>query len=160
MIFKPYVDLKRAVRPLINLRPGETPQTVMGWYATADEYFRRASIYIEEQDKYELGELTEPPEVDDRLEAFAAVIRGEVMVHAHSHYPSEIMMVMRLARKYGFIDRLALGHAEEVFPIIDLIKETKIVPVIGPMMIVQYFGDEKPRNLLKDLLELLCFLYQ
>ena len=153
MIFKPYVDLKMAVRPLINLRPGETPQTVMGWYATADEYFRRASIYIEEQDKYELGELTEPPEVDERLEAFAAVIRGEVMVHAHSHYPSEIMMVMRLARKYGFIDRLALGHAEEVFPIIDLIKETKIVPVIGPMMIVQYFGDEKPRNLLKDLLD-------
>ena len=97
MIFKPYVDLKMAVRPLINLRPGETPQTVMGWYATADEYFRRASIYIEEQDKYELGELTEPPEVDERLEAFAAVIRGEVMVHAHSHYPSEIMMVMRLA---------------------------------------------------------------
>ena len=29
-ILKPYVDLKMAVRPLINLRPGETPQTVMG----------------------------------------------------------------------------------------------------------------------------------
>ncbi len=153
MIFKPYVDLKMAVRPLINLRPGETPQTVMGWYATADEYFRRASIYINEQEEYDSGILSRPPKTNERLEAFAAVIRGEVMVHAHSHYPSEIMMVMRLARKYGFIDRLALGHAEEVFPIIDLIKETKIVPVIGPMMIVQYFGEDEPRNLLKDLLD-------
>ena len=153
MIFKPYVDLKMAVRPLINLRPGETPQTVMGWYATADEYFRRADIYIKEQEEYNSGVLSQAPRIDERLEAFAAVIRGEVMVHAHSHYPSEIMMVMRLARKYGFIDRLALGHAEEVFPIIDLVKETKIVPVIGPMMIVQYFGEDEPRNLLKDLLD-------
>ena len=153
MIFKPYVDLKMAVRPLINLRPGETPQTVMGWYATADEYFRRAEAYIKEQEDYESGLLQGAPAIDERLEAFAAVIRGEVMVHAHSHYPSEIMMVMRLARKYGFIDRLALGHAEEIFPIIELVKETKIVPVIGPMMIVQYFGDDRPRNLLEDLLD-------
>jgi imidazolonepropionase-like amidohydrolase len=153
MIFKPYVDLKMAVRPLINLRPGETPQTVMGWYATADEYFRRAEAYIKVQEDYESGVLSGAPLIDERLEAFAAVIRGEVMVHVHSHYPSEIMMVMRLARKYGFIDRLALGHAEEVFPIIELVKETKIVPVIGPMMIVQYFGEDRPRNLLKDLLD-------
>ena len=90
------VDLKMAVRPLINLRPGETPQTVMGWYATADDYYRSAKLYVEKQEAHAAGR-GEAPEVDERLEALAAVIRGDVMVHAHSHYPSEIMMVMRLA---------------------------------------------------------------
>ena len=152
MILKPYVDLKMAVRPLINLRPGETPQTVMGWYATADDYFRRASEYLRQQEAHAAGEGP-APEHDERMEAFAAVIRGDVMVHAHSHYPSEVMMVLRLARKYGFFDRLALAHAEEIFPITELLAGTQIVPVIGPMMIVQYWGDPEPLNLLKDLLD-------
>ncbi|MYF75814.1 MAG: amidohydrolase family protein [Acidobacteria bacterium] len=152
MILKPYVDLKMAVRPLINLRPGETPQTVMGWYATADEYFRRAEAYVREQEAHAAGRGP-APERDERLEAFAAVIRGEVMVHAHAHYPSEVMMVLRLARKYGFFDRLALAHAEEIFPLTELLAGTEIVPVIGPMMIVQYWGDPEPLNLLKDLLD-------
>ena len=152
MILKPYVDLKMAVRPLINLRPGETPQTVMGWYAAADEYFRRAQAYVREQEAHAAGAGPAPGR-DERLEAFAAVIRGEVMVHAHAHYPSEVMMVLRLARKYGFFDRLALAHAEEIFPLTELLAGTNIVPVIGPMMIVQYFNDPEPLNLLKELLD-------
>ena len=152
MILKPYVDLKMAVRPLINLRPGETPQTVMGWYAAADEYFRRAEAYVREQEARAAGAAPAPGR-DERLEAFAAVIRGEVMVHAHAHYPSEVMMVLRLARKYGFFDRLALAHAEEIFPLTELLAGTNIVPVIGPMMIVQYFNDPEPLNLLKELLD-------
>ena len=153
MILKPYVDLKMAVRPLINLRPGETPQTVMGWYATADEYYRRAAAYMAAKDAYEAGRADTPPEHDERLEALLPVLRGEVMVHAHSHYPSEVMMVLRLARKYGFVDRLALAHAEEVFPMVDLLRGTNIVPVVGPMMIVQYYNDPEPLNLLKLLLD-------
>ena len=152
MILKPYVDLKMAVRPLINLRPGETPQTVMGWYATADDYFRRARAYVERQDAHAAGEGP-APERDERLEAFAAVLRGEVMAHVHAHYPSEVMMVFRLARKYGFFDRLALAHAEEVFPLIELLAGTRVVPVIGPMMIVQYYNDPEPLNLLEALLD-------
>ncbi|MDE2981345.1 MAG: amidohydrolase family protein [Gemmatimonadota bacterium] len=152
MILKPYVDLKMAVRPLVKLLPGETPQTVMGWYATADDHFRRAKQYLDRQEAHAAGRGP-APEHNERLEAFAAVIRGDVMVHAHSHYPSEVMMVMRLARKYGFIDRLALAHAEEVFPMVDLLAGTKIVPVIGPMMIVQYFNDPEPINLLEVLLD-------
>ena len=153
MILKPYVDLKMAVRPLINLRPGQTPQTVMGWFATADDYFRRARDYMERKEAHEAGRIAEPPEPDERLGALIPVLRGEVMVHAHSHYPSETMMVMRLARRYGFIDRLALAHAEEVFPMIDLLRGTSIIPVIGPMMIVQYYNDPEPINLLEVLLD-------
>ncbi len=153
MILKPYVDLKMAVRPLINLREGATPQTVMGWYATADDYFRRAVEYMESREGAPDGEAAGSFTRDERLEALLPVLRGEVMVHAHSHYPSETMMVMRLARKYGFIDRLALAHAEEVFPMIELLEGTEIIPVIGPMMIVQYYNDPEPINLLEVLLD-------
>ena len=153
MILKPYVDLKMAVRPLINLRPGQSPQTVMGWYAIADDYFRRAKLYRTELQAHTEGRATDPPELDEQLEALLPVLQGEVMVHAHSHYPSEIMMVMRLARKYGFIDRLALAHAEEVFPLIPLLAQTQIIPVIGPMMIVQYYNDPEQMNLLEELLD-------
>ena len=153
MIFKPYVDLKMAVRPLINLRPGETPQTVMGWYATADDYSSGAPRLMWRSRKLTRPGAATAPERNERLEAFAAVIRGEVMVHAHSHYPSEVMMVLRLARKYGFFDRLALAHAEEVFPLTRCSPERRSSPFIGPMMIVQYYNDPEPRNLLKELLE-------
>ena len=124
-VLKPYVDLKMAVRPLVKLRDGETPATLMGWYAEAKSYFRRARDYLDREGADAVPE-------DPRLEAFAAVLRGDVMVHAHSHYPGEIQMVLHLAREFGFLDRLALGHAGEAHPIAGLLAETNVIPVIGP----------------------------
>ena len=77
MVLKPYVDLKMAVRSLINLRPGQTPATNMGWYATASDYFRRAKAYIKKIEDYEAGKIPQRPKKDERLEAFAAALRGE-----------------------------------------------------------------------------------
>ena len=73
MILKPYVDLKMAVRPLGTTRPGQTPATLMGWYATANEEFRLASEYLRAQQDARNGSRTAPP-VDERLEAFAAAL--------------------------------------------------------------------------------------
>lgn len=153
VVFKPYVDLKMAVRPLINLRPGDAPATLMGWYPIADEQFRKARIYLQEQQDFAAGRIAAAPAPDARLEAFAAVLRGDVMVHTHTHYPSENQMVMHLAKKYGFIDRLAFAHAEEVTPMAKVLTGTKIIPVIGPMMITRYFGDDVSHNIVKELME-------
>ena len=153
---KPYVDLKMAVRPLINLRPGQSPATVMGWYAVASEYFRRAQVYLQAQKDFAAGKLPEAPARDERLEAFAAVLRGEVMVHAHSHYPSELTTVMDLAKEFGFIDRLAFGHASESYPIAEVIARTTgrtAVPVIGPVFIVKFYGDDRSHNIVKELMD-------
>ena len=150
MILKPYVDLKMAVRPLIKLRPGETPATLMGWYATASEYFRRAKEYLRKREDGLAGRIAEPPK---EIEAFAAVLRGEVMVHAHSHAPSELMMIMHLAREYGFIDQLAFGHAGEAYLIADLIAKAGALSVNGPSMIVRSPGDDRSHNVVKELVE-------
>ena len=155
-IVKPYVDLKMAVRPLINLRPGVPPATVMGWYAVASEHFRRASAYLRAQADHADGKLPRAPLRDERLEAFAAVLRGDVMVHVHSHYPSELTTVMDLAREFGFIDRLAFGHASESYPIADVIAKTsggKAVPVVGPVFIVKFSDEDRSHNIIKELMD-------
>lgn len=153
MILKPFVDLKMAVRPLIKLRPGETPATTMGWYAIASDYFQRAQEYLERQNKAHEGLIPITQEKDERLEAFAAVLRGDVMVHIHCHYPNEIMMVLRLARKFDFIDNLSLGHAGEAHVIADQLAETDVVSVVGPVTIVRFFGDRVSHNVVKYLME-------
>ena len=153
MILKPFVDLKMAVRPLIKLRPGETPATVMGWYATASDYFQRAQEYLERQNKTRGDLIPVAQEKDERLEAFAAVLRGDAMVHIHCHYPNEIMMVLRLARKFDFIDNLSLGHAGEAHVIADQLAETDVVSVVGPVTIVRFLGDQVSHNVVKYLME-------
>ncbi len=153
MILKPYVDLKMAIRLLVRIRPDQTPATIMGWYATASEYYRRAEEYLKKWKDYEAGKLSDKPEVNERLEAFAAVLRGEVMVHVHSHYPGEVMMAMQLAREYGFIDRMALSHVQDVYPIADILAKTKIISVVGPMFIVRFYGDRVSHNVVKELME-------
>ena len=153
MILKPYVDLKMAVRTLIRLRPGQTPATVMGWYATASEYFRRAQEYLKEWEGYEAGRTSNRPEVNERLEALAAVLRGDVMLHLHSSYPGEVMMGMHLAREYGFIDRLTLSHAVDTHEIVDILAKTKIIPVVGPSFMSRNYGDRVTHNTVKLLME-------
>jgi imidazolonepropionase-like amidohydrolase len=125
----------------------------MGWYATASEHFRRAQEYVKKWEDYEAKTITEPPKKDERLEAFAAVLRGEVMVHVHSHYPGEVMMAMHLAREYGFIDRMALSHVQDAYPIADILAKTRIVSVVGPEFIVRNYGDRDSHLVVKELME-------
>ncbi len=153
MILKPYVDLKMAIRTLNRLRPGETPATLMGWYATASEYFRRAQEYVKEWKDYEAGGVSDRPEVDERLEAFAAVLRGDVMLHLHVSYPGETMMGLHLAREYGFIDRLTVGHAVDTYQIADILAENDVIVVVGPSFMGRNYGDRVTHNTLKVLME-------
>ena len=153
MILKSYVDLKMAIRTLIRIRPGQTPATLMGWYATASEHFRRAEAYRKKWEDYEAGKVSDRPEVNERLEAFATVLRGEVMVHLHISYPGEVMMGMHLAREYGFIDRLTLAHAVDTYPIADILAKTKVIVVVGPSFMGRNYGDRVTHNTLKVLME-------
>jgi imidazolonepropionase-like amidohydrolase len=62
-------------------------------------------------------------------------------------------MAMKLARTYGFLDRLAFAHAGEAYAIADVLAETPAIPVIGPAMIVRFFGDERSHKVVKELME-------
>jgi len=153
MILKPVVALKMAMRMLINLRPGETPATEMGWYATAGEQFRRARTYLQATGGSERRRPDNTTTVDPRLEPFVAVLRGDVMVHLHTNYPGEIMTAMHLASEFGFLDRLVLIHAGEVYAVADVVARNKVLSVIGPMYIVRFQGDARSHNVIKDLMD-------
>ena len=142
-VLKPYVDLKMAVRPLVKLREGQTPATAMGWHATAHEMFWKARDAI----------ASEEPIHDERLKAFATALRGDVMVHIHAHYPSEIMMALDLAREFGFVDRLTLAHAHEAYPIAEVLAETNVIPVVGPVFTNRLYGDSRSHNVVKELMD-------
>ncbi len=115
----------------------------MGWYAAAYEAFRQAREY--------LGTPGAP--LNERHEAFGAVLRGDAKLHVHSHYPSEIMMVLRLTREFDFVDQLVLSHASEAYPIKDVLAEHDIEAVIGPVLIVRFYGDTESHNVVKELMD-------
>jgi imidazolonepropionase-like amidohydrolase len=125
----------------------------MGWYATASEYFRRAQEYLKQWKDYEAGRVSDRPQVDERLEAFAAVLRGDVMLHLHVSYPGETMMGLHLAREYGFIDRLTVGHAVDTYQIADILAENDVIVVVGPSFMGRNYGDRVTHNTLKVLME-------
>ncbi len=62
-------------------------------------------------------------------------------------------MVLHLAREFGFIDRLALGHAGEAHAIPEVLAGTDVVPVIGPVSIVRFYGDDRSHNVVKTLMD-------
>lgn len=59
-----------------------------------------------------------PPRRDLRLEALADIMNGRIRVHAHSYRSDEILMLMRVAERYGFrID--AFTHVLEGYRVAD-----------------------------------------
>ena len=75
------------------------------------------------------------------------------MVHVHSHLPGELMMILHLAREFGFQDRLAFSHAQDAYPIASVLAQTKTITVVGPMFIDRLFGDTTAHNVVKELMD-------
>jgi imidazolonepropionase-like amidohydrolase len=75
------------------------------------------------------------------------------MVHVHAFYPSEIQMVMKLAREYGFIDRLSFAHVTESFPIASVMAKAHVYPVVGYPNVARYWGDSVSHNVVKELMD-------
>jgi len=72
-------------------------------YIAAQEYMAK----IERAD----GDPAKMPERDLGLEALAEVLRGERIVHHHTHRHDDILTVLRLQREFGF--RVVLHHVSE-----------------------------------------------
>jgi len=72
-------------------------------FIAAQEYLRK----IEAAD----GDESRMPERDLGLEAMAEVLRGERIVHHHTHRHDDIMTVLRLQEEFGF--RVVLHHVSE-----------------------------------------------
>ena len=64
----------------------------------------------------------EPPRRDLRLEALVDILEGRIRVHAHSYRADEILMLIRIADRFGFkVD--AFTHVLEGYKVADELRE-------------------------------------
>jgi imidazolonepropionase-like amidohydrolase len=90
-----------------NSSPGSRfPDTRMGVEAIFERAFARANEYRAERRAFEAararGEDPAPLRRDVRLDALAGILDGTVDVHSHCYRADEIVMLLRVAERFGF----------------------------------------------------------
>ncbi|MBK7642399.1 MAG: amidohydrolase family protein [Planctomycetes bacterium] len=82
------------------------PSSRMGVEAVFERAFARAREYMAEWHAYaerkQRGENPAPPRRDLRLDTLAGILKGEVRVHSHCYRADEIVMLLRVAQRFGF----------------------------------------------------------
>ena len=125
-------DLKMAGAPrTIKFALGENPTRVhggrginpssrMGVEMVLRDALTKAKYYKEDWEAYEKERLTNQraiaPAYDERYEVLADIIRGEVLVQAHSYRADEILMLMEVLGDFG-INKVTFQHVNEGFKV-------------------------------------------
>src|SRR5476649_629947 len=104
---------------------GRYPATRMGVEDTIREAFNEAKVYKAEWDAYDArvkdtttakGEHPIPPRKDLKLEPLREVLEGKRYVHAHCYRADEILMLLRVADRFGVKIR-SLQHVLEGYKV-------------------------------------------
>ena len=92
---------RKAAPPGANSR---FPMSRAGVEAIYVEAFTAAQAYRAEWDRYREnpGAFPVPPRRDLRLEALVDIMEGRIRIHAHSYRGDEILMLIRVAERFGF----------------------------------------------------------
>jgi imidazolonepropionase-like amidohydrolase len=96
------------------------PASRAGVEAVYDQAFMAAREYRDAWAEFRRNPRAQPvpPRRDLRLEALVDIMEGRIRVHAHSYRSDEIVMLMRVAERYGFrID--AFTHVLEGYRVAD-----------------------------------------
>lgn len=100
------------------------PASRPGVEAIYDQAFTAARQYQALWEAYEAdpSSFRVPPRRDLRLETLVDVLEDRILVHAHSYRSDEILMLTRIADRYGFtLDNFT--HALEAFRVADELRE-------------------------------------
>ncbi len=92
---------RKAAPPSANSR---FPMSRAGVEAIYVEAFTAAQAYRAEWDRFREnpGAFPAPPRRDLRLEALVDIMEGRIRIHAHSYRADEILMLIRVAERFGF----------------------------------------------------------
>jgi imidazolonepropionase-like amidohydrolase len=104
--------------------PARYPASRQGVEGLYEQAFTAAREYRRVWDEYRdnPGAFRTPPRRDLRLEALVDIMEGRILVHAHSYRSDEILMLMRVAERYGFrIDNFT--HVLEGYRVADELRE-------------------------------------
>lgn len=112
--------VKFALGENVTRRQGRFPSSRMGVEATLVRAFAEAQAYQREwaefRDQSRRTGTQEAPRRDYRLEALANILSGDWHIHCHCYRADEILMLLRVADRFGFKIR-SLQHALEAYKI-------------------------------------------
>jgi imidazolonepropionase-like amidohydrolase len=113
--------VKFALGENVKRTDGRFPNTRLGVEAVLVRAFTEAQEYCRAWDAYEKAKrdnttLPLEPRRDLRLEALADVLKGDLKVHCHCYRADEILMLLRVADRFGFKIK-SLQHVLEGYKI-------------------------------------------
>jgi imidazolonepropionase-like amidohydrolase len=121
-------NVRRTNVPQIPGRTQRYPRTRMGQEELLREVFTRAREYQAEWKAYEDAKTQRrkdaksaepvPPKRDLQLDALVEILEGKRLVHAHSYRSDEILMLLQVAKDFGF-KIASLQHVLEGYKIAD-----------------------------------------
>ncbi len=112
-------------------------------YIAAQEYMQKI--------KEAGGDADKMPARDLALEALAEALRGERIVHHHTHRHDDVLTVLRLQREFGY--RVVLHHVSEAHRVAEEIAAAKVpvslivVDSPGGKLEAMYLNFDSPRRL-------------
>lgn len=102
------------------------PATRMGVEQTLRESFTAARTYMKAWEAYDAakarGENPPPLRRDLKLDTLADILRGKILVHAHSYVADEIVALLNVADEFGFKIK-TLQHVLEGYKVADEIRK-------------------------------------
>lgn len=112
----------------------QAPSTRMGNVAGYREQWAKAQKYIHDWAQYEAlvdkgKEDAKQPERDLGLETLAAVLEGEILVHMHCYRADEMLLILDLAREFGY-SVSAFHHGVETYKIAEELAEAGVCAAI------------------------------
>ncbi len=112
--------VKFALGENVKRTDGRFPNSRLGVEAVLVRSFTEARTYQKKWDDYEKSKKTDSPlsepRRDLRLEALADVLAGDLRVHSHCYRSDEILMLLRVADKFGVKVR-SLQHVLEGYKV-------------------------------------------
>lgn len=118
--------VKFALGENVKRSQGRFPNTRLGVEAVLVRAFTEAQAYRQAWQEYEASKKTSQPKPeprrDLRLEALADILDGKLLVHCHSYRADEILMLLRVADRFGFKVK-SLQHGLEGYKVAPEIAE-------------------------------------
>jgi imidazolonepropionase-like amidohydrolase len=90
-------------------------------FIKAQEYQRKVEAAVDDDGN---PDATKLPPRDLHMETLVEVMRGDRVVHHHTHRHDDILTVIRLAKEFGF--RVVLHHVSEAWMVADEIAEADV----------------------------------
>ncbi|MEM8560502.1 MAG: amidohydrolase family protein, partial [Bacteroidota bacterium] len=100
----------RDIRPLSRMG---IEQVFRSAFTEAEHYAEARAAYLA---SVEEGQPTTHVPFDDRLEALAGVLAGDILIHTHSYRADEILMLMDVLADFG-VERITFQHVNEGFKV-------------------------------------------